>query len=956
MKKLLIPNSSRRISWWRCWILLMVIHTAAAGVALADPASWKQIEYVVNIESSPQSNLQTTSDVVWSQVIDLGDVPWIRLFFDSVNLEGDSYLVVTSHLDGEMQILNRQSLEEWGNSTAYFNGPSVTVELIAAPKTSNNAVSIKRVIAGDTTASSGLDEIQRVCSTVDTRTASNNPATARMSNGCTGWMIQRGPSGNPNDRCFLSAGHCFPGGATAVMQFDVPLSNSNCSLNQPPVSKQFPVNPATVQFVNGGMGNDWSVFRCFANSNTGKTAFQEQGAAFPLAAAVVPGPATKFGYGVDGDPVSTDGNDFQCICRPNDAQAPNTQTQQTSSGLITAVVVNLVAHNLQDCGGDSGEVIINGANEAVAIGTHGSCSGGAGGTPDNHGTAITHPDLQAAIVACGAAVPVINVPGSVLLPDTCVGRTNTATLNVCNTGDANLVISNITSSSSEITVTPPSSGYELVISPDSCFPFQVEFTPTSTGAKSANLTIASNDPATPSLVVKATGNGVQPKLAALIANSGNFGDVCLGSLKDLDLTISNSGGCDLIINGITSNQAEFVVPNVVSFPLTIHAGGSIAVPIRFQPTSLGSKIANITVASNDPTTPNKIVAVSGNVPPGDIRVTGSTDFGDVCPEEAKAEKTINICNVGKCNLTVTSVGFNPACTDFALINNPFPATVSPGSCNDVVIRFTPTSVGPKSCTLKISSDDPDSATITETVTANTPSPSIDVPADQCFLPEVIQSVGACTSQKTFPISNTGKCNLIITNVAVTGDPGGDHISDYSLAGLPSYPIILQPGHVIGEGNFKTVFAPTDLDRDLMGTLTVRYVTDPFLNTTADVQRSLSGEGVRTGARVLVTAGGVPLTTVEKIQLQRITANRNKKILDTQDVVQDATLQIVTPSAPCGSFQYHREYGTVSNPIQLLPGSYQVTATGVVGKKRVTRTVGFDVGTCDFNPNIVINLN
>jgi len=121
-----------------------------------------------------------------------------------------------------------------------------------------------------------------------------------------------------------------------------------------------------------------------------------------------------------------------------------------------------------------------------------------------------------------------------------------------------------------------------------------------------------------------------------------------------------------------------------------------------------------------------------------------------------------------------------------------------------------------------------------------------------------------------------------------------------------------------------------------------------------VTRDLCGEGVRTGARVLVTAGGVPLVSVEQIKLQRINANRNKNLLDTLDNARNLTLQAVAQAAPCASFQFHREYGTVDNPIQLLPGSYQVTATALVNGKRVRKTIGFDVNTCGFNPNIVIS--
>ncbi len=446
------------------------------------------------------------------------------------------------------------------------------------------------------------------------------------------------------------------------------------------------------------------------------------------------------------------------------------------------------------------------------------------------------------------APPVITIPGDVSLPDACVGSSSTATLNVCNTTPntgvcANLVVDSITSSNPQFAVTTPSSGFPVVISPDFCFPFQVKFTPASTGAKTATLTITSNDPTNPSVTVQATGNGGQP----------------------------------------------------------------------------------------------------------DIRVTGSSDFGDVCGGTL-AERTISVCNVGACNLNVTSVAFDPACPDFTLVNNPFPAQVSPDSCNDVVIRFTPTSVGPKSCNLVIASNDPDTPQINVPVTASTPVPSIDVSSDQSFLPEVIQSAGVCTTKQPFLISNTGTCPLNITSVAI----GGDNSGDFSLSGLPSYPIILQTGHLVGEGDLKTVFAPTAIDRDRLGTLTVTYVSDPITGATTNVPRNLCGEGVLTGARVLVRAGGVPLATVEKIQLQRINANRNKNLLDTNDVAQNVPLTTVTPGGSCTPFQFHREYGTVSNPIQLLPGSYQVTASAIVNGKRKNKTVGFDVSTCDFNPTVIID--
>jgi len=557
-------------------------------------------------------------------------------------------------------------------------------------------------------------------------------------------------------------------------------------------------------------------------------------------------------------------------------------------------------------------------------------------------------------------VPQIQIPGDIFFGDVCTGSGGTQTLNVCNTGKADLEVNSITSSDSQFAVTTPTQGYPVVISPDFCFPFQVRFTPTSTGSKTATLTVTSNDPARPSVTVQASGAGTRQAIDTLVANSGNFGQVCVGSFKDLSLTINNSGGCDLVVNSVTStgaNASEFVVAGDNAYPITVAPGTSVQVPIRFQPTSTGAKSATIRVNSNDPNSPNKDVAVSGHSDPGDIRVTGSTDFGAVCGG-TQAEKSVSICNVATaCDLHVTNVVLtnaagDGACADFTLVNNPFPATVSHDSCLATVIRFTPTSAGPKQCRLVITSDDPDSPVVVQTVTADTPLASIDVSPDQSFLPEVIQSLGFCTTLQPFPISNKGMCPVKVTDVSIVGGN-----PNFGLSALPSFPVILQPGHTVGDGALQTVFKPlSPVARERAGVLSVTYESDPITHLLTTETRDLCGEAVNTGARVLVRAGGVPVDSVEVIKIQRINANRNKNNVDTVDNARDLPLQTFTypPGSACAPFQYHREYGTASNPIQLLPGSYTVTATAVVNGRRKTKTVAFDVTTCDFNPTVFVD--
>ncbi len=426
----------------------------------------------------------------------------------------------------------------------------------------------------------------------------------------------------------------------------------------------------------------------------------------------------------------------------------------------------------------------------------------------------------------------------------------------------------------------------------------------------------------------------------------DFGEVCIGSTGSADLNLCNAGKTDLVVNGISSSDPHFGVDPNVGFPLVISPDFCFPITMLFTPTSTTLAEADVTITSNDPLNPNLMVSASGNGTTPDIRLTGSPAFGDVCAEDPQ-EKTISVCNVGPCDLDVSSAQID--CGHFTIVNDPFPAVVSHDSCLDLAVAFTPLSAGPKSCTLTVISDDPDTPAATLELTGNTPFASIDVPAGQSFRPTVVQSVDVCEETHPFPVSNTGRCDLQITDLSISTNP-----TEYALSGVPSSPIILEPGHVAGDGALQTVFAPQSIDRDVEGAVSVTWIHDPITGATMSETRELCGEGARTGARVLVTRGGVPLDTVKSIRLQRINANRNNNRLDTVDTARNLSLISVTPNAPCAPFRYHREYGTVSNPIQLLPGSYQVTVQTRVDGRMRKRSVGFDVNSCGFNPTVIVD--
>jgi hypothetical protein len=284
--------------------------------------------------------------------------------------------------------------------------------------------------------------------------------------------------------------------------------------------------------------------------------------------------------------------------------------------------------------------------------------------------------------------------------DVCVGGFRDAVLVLNNTGPCRLTIFNIASSSAEFNV-PAVFSYPLVVAAGVSIDVPIRFQPTVVGPNCARITITSDDLTSPKSV-ELCGNGTAPRMVMIIADTGNFGNVCLHSFADEPLTLTNAGPCTLTVTNIISSSADFLVPSVLAFPFTIGPGGAVAIPIRFQPTHHGPSAAIVTVMSNDPSGV-ATVAVSGFAPSGRLAVCGSTYFGEVdCGFE---QKTVSICNVGDCKLSVTKVEFSRKRRHFKLINNPFPAKLNPGSCLGVVIQYT-ANCEPECCELVIHSDDP----------------------------------------------------------------------------------------------------------------------------------------------------------------------------------------------------------------------------------------------------------
>ena len=308
--------------------------------------------------------------------------------------------------------------------------------------------------------------------------------------------------------------------------------------------------------------------------------------------------------------------------------------------------------------------------------------------------------LQAALAPAPILVTAIASGGD--FGNVCRNSFADQTLTINNTGFALLLVSNIATSPGF--ETPSVASYPLAVAPGDSIDVVIRFRPSTFGPAGGTVTVVSND-LLGAHTISVSGVCDPPRLVLSSADTGDFGNSCIGSFVDEQLIMSNSGKCTLTINNITSSSSEFLVPETLSYPIAIAPGGFLPVAIRFAPSGaagLGAQSATLTVTSDDPAGPATI-SVSGNVPSGELAVTGSTYFGEV--DCGFAEKTLAICNVGKCGLHVSSVAFARKRRHFELVGNPFPATLAPGSCLGVVIRYE-ASCDPECCELVINSDDP----------------------------------------------------------------------------------------------------------------------------------------------------------------------------------------------------------------------------------------------------------
>jgi hypothetical protein len=369
---------------------------------------------------------------------------------------------------------------------------------------------------------------------------------------------------------------------------------------------------------------------------------------------------------------------------------------------------------------------------------------------------------------------------------------------ITNSGDANLVIDTIAG------INPLAAPFSITvdhcsgqtIAPAGNCALTVHFAPTAAIPSSDTFDIPSNDSGTGTVTISVSGTGTAAPAPNIVITdsvapssdlSVPFGNVTDGLTSDQTVTITNSGDADLVIGtiaGINPLAAPFSITVDNCSGQTIAPAGNCALTVHFAPTAAIPSSDTFDIPSNDPDTPTVTVSVSGTgtaAPAPNIVVTDSVappddhqiPFGTVT-DGLTSDQTVTVTNNGNANLVISTIAnVNPLAAPFSItVDHCSGQSIAPAGNCTLTVRFAPTAAIPSSDSFDVLSNDPDTGSVTVSVsgTGTTTSMPDIVVTDSVSPPDDHQILfgtvnDGLTSDQTVTITNNGNGDLVIGAIA-----------------------------------------------------------------------------------------------------------------------------------------------------------------------------------------------
>ncbi|HET6603749.1 MAG TPA: choice-of-anchor D domain-containing protein [Xanthomonadaceae bacterium] len=193
--------------------------------------------------------------------------------------------------------------------------------------------------------------------------------------------------------------------------------------------------------------------------------------------------------------------------------------------------------------------------------------------------------------------------------DVLVGTTGSSPLTASNLNNAN-----VASLNGSITAAPStfSSTVTVIsnIAGGGSIPFEVQFSPTTDGTVTGTLTVATDDPVTPTITITLTGRGVQPAGLEVTPDAFDFGDVGIdNNVLSPPFVVDSTGDGVLNVGSLTvtgPHAGDFTVENDQCSGQALPNGDFCGFAVRYTRSGGGPHHASVIIPSDAPDSPHSV--------------------------------------------------------------------------------------------------------------------------------------------------------------------------------------------------------------------------------------------------------------------------------------------------------------------------------------------------------------
>jgi hypothetical protein len=484
--------------------------------------------------------------------------------------------------------------------------------------------------------------------------------------------------------------------------------------------------------------------------------------------------------------------------------------------------------------------------------------------------------LKIALSGSGVQAGLSVTPSTFNFGSVADGQTKSQAFTVTNTGSATLTIGQLTVSgagySASGLVTPAS------LAAGQSASFSAEFAPTTAGALTGSISIASNAPNSPATVAL-NGTGVTASVTMTPSpTSVSFGSINAGSSNAQNVTLTNTGNSSLIISQIAVS-AKDVNASGITTPLTLGAGQKTTLTLTFAPKSSESVTGNVTVSSSQGA--SAVIPVNGSgVKPAFSVTPSSVSFGNVSLGSSNSQ-TVKVSNSGTGVLTISQVSVTGS--GFNTSGLTLPISLTAGQSSTFNLQFAPTTVAPVTGSASIVSNAPGSPGIialSGTGIASTQTLSFST-----------TTVGfgsvntGSSSTQSVTVTNTGNSSVTIFQITPSG-------AGFSLNGAGT-PVTLASSQAL---TFGILFTPASAG-SVSGSVTVTSNASG-----SPVAIALSGTGVASTAHSVALTWNASTSTVSGYNVYRTTTSGSGYVLINGGLV--SSLNYSDNSVQSGTTYYY----------------------------------------------------